>query len=71
MIRVWIDGPKFCNYVEDDERVLGQVVAVYGTSKWRAFDTTKLNSSKTAALPIGSFETIELAKAEIEHLHGV
>jgi hypothetical protein len=69
MARVWIDGPKFCNYVEDDKRVLGQVVTIGIEPKWQAYDNTKLNKSKTTALPIGVFDTLAEAKAAVEKIH--
>jgi hypothetical protein len=67
-MRVWIDGPMFCGYVEDDKRSLGTVVAPMSShpDKWQAFNNTKLNKSKTGALPIGFFDTQVEAKAAVE-----
>lgn len=65
-MRVWIDGPKFCSYIEDDKRVLGQAVTVGIEPQWRAFDNTKLNTSKTTAKPIGTFDTLPEAKEAVE-----
>jgi len=66
MSTVWHDGPKFCSLIEDDSRVLGQCVLIDATKQWRAFDNTKLNKSRTGALPLGIYATLEDAKQTVE-----
>jgi hypothetical protein len=59
----WLNTNKVCA-LSDSERHLGHVV--FDRNLWKAFDATHLDEPRTGFLCLGTFTTVDSAKAAVE-----
>jgi hypothetical protein len=62
-VRVWQQRGDVCT-LADSDRHLGHIINL---GVWHAFDAIHLNETGNGFKSVGLFETIDLAKAAVEH----
>lgn len=72
MVKEWYSGESAPQLFYIDDELRGMATAVIrqqgDSQKWEAFDMRKRNPSDTGPLLLGEYETVELAKLQIEKL---